>query len=60
MAHEYTHSFSNTEDHKYGYHGCRSIFFSTDKAVDNADSYGYYVQDVYDAIKKPPVTSVMN
>ena len=48
IAHEYTHAFANTEDIKYGYHQCTWLL-SAAKAVNNADSYGYYVQDVYDA-----------
>ena len=46
MAHEYTHVFADTEDFRYGYHKCQ-YWFSAEKAVNNADSYAYYVQDVY-------------
>ena len=48
IAHEYTHAFANTEDIQYGYRSCQ-WFISAAKAVKNADSYGYYVQAVYDA-----------
>ena len=49
LAHEYTHAFCDTDDVRYGYHACRSrIMISSAKAINNADSYGYYIQDVYD------------
>ena len=48
MAHELTHLFAKTKDHRYGYYKCTSFLISSSKATNNADSYGYYVQDVYD------------
>ena len=48
MAHEFTHLFAKTKDHRYGYYKCTSFLISSSKATNNADSYGYYVQDVYD------------
>ena len=48
LAHEYTHIFAGTDDIRYGYYKCSSLIFA-ENAVKNADSYGYYVQNVYDA-----------
>ena len=48
MAHEYTHVFANTEDFLYGYHSCK-YWINAQDAVNNADSYAYYVQDVDEA-----------
>ena len=48
LAHEYTHIFAETKDLGYGYTNCRK-WLSTKKAINNADSFGYYIQDVYDA-----------
>ena len=45
MAHEYTHAFANTDDVGYGHKYCTKKITAA-KALNNADSYGYYVQDV--------------
>ena len=50
IAHEMTHAFANTKDFKdhcegYGYENCEKL--DKVKAVENADSYSYFVQDVY-------------
>ena len=49
MAHEYTHTFADTKDIVYGYHKCRSKLITAADAVENADSYGFYIQYIYDA-----------
>ena len=50
LAHEYSHAFGDTDDIRYGYRLCRSRkTLSAAKAIKNGDSYGYYIQDVYDA-----------
>ena len=48
MAHEYMHVFAELGDHKYGYQKCKTMIRSV-WAIDNADSYGFYVQSLYDA-----------
>ena len=47
MAHEYTHSFADTEDYVFGYYACQTLI-TTAQSIDNADSFGFYIQNIYD------------
>ena len=46
MAHEYSHAFAGIKDHAYGYYKCLTTITSA-YAINNADSFGYYIQDLY-------------
>ena len=51
LAYEYTHLFANTADNGYGHLLCTTVL-SKSKAVNNADSFGYYIQDLSDEATK--------
>ncbi len=53
IIHELTHKLLNTQDHRYDYDGLkpgRDIAFA--KAIDNADSWGYFAADMVGMLSK--------
>ncbi|XP_011403667.2 PREDICTED: uncharacterized protein LOC105312595 [Amphimedon queenslandica] len=50
LVHEFSHVYSNTRDHAYGSYDCQNLAKENpDYAMDNADTFGYYFCDVFNA-----------
>ncbi len=60
IIHELTHKLLNTNDHKYDYAGLKpSAAFPFAKALDNADTWGYFAADVAGMLSKSDRTRVL-
>ena len=50
LVHEWSHAYSNTKDHAYGLDACQELAKEDSyKAMNNADTFGYYFCDVFNA-----------
>lgn len=56
LVHEYSHGYAATHDHRYGAEPCLELARRRpDLAVDNADSYQFYVEDLMGQLQPTPI-----